>query len=96
MQKHEAQKVTKQILTDIRCNRCGKDMALHRCKNPSDPKKEMVNEVLGLRASIDGCYDSTHLEDCINYKFELCEECLLWLFGTFEIPVEKNGIILIL
>lgn len=46
----------------------------------------------GLDGLITGGYDSTALEDCTRYEFDLCEPCLVSLFNSFLIPVEKTKI----
>lgn len=95
MQEHEARKVTEQILTNVKCNKCGKKMA-ETFADSTTGGGDRVSHVIGLTAEVDGSYYSTHLEDCSKYSFDMCEECLVKLFATFVIPVEKQRILLIL
>jgi len=95
MQKHEARKETKQILTNVWCNKCGKKMAITYA-DPTTGGGDRVSSILGLMAEVDGGYYSTHLEDSTKYSFDMCEECLVALFESFVIPVEKQEITLLL
>lgn len=95
MQEYEARKETKQILTNVKCNKCGKKMAI-TFADPTTGGGDRVSSVIGLMAEVDGCYQSTHLEDCVKYSFDMCEECLVELFESFVIPVEKQEITLLL
>lgn len=95
MQTHEARKETKQILVDVKCNKCGKKMA-NTYKDTTTGGGERVSSVIGLVAEVDGSYLSTHLVDCTKYLFDMCEECLVELFDSFVIPVKKREIVLLL
>jgi hypothetical protein len=44
-----------------------------------------------VEVEVSGAYDSTHLEDCTNYTFSLCEKCLVELFETFSISPLETG-----
>lgn len=95
MQEYEARKETKQILTNVKCNKCGKKMA-GTYPDPTTGGGDRVSEVIGLAAEVDGGYSSTHLFDCVKYSFDMCEECLVKLFESFVIPVKKQEIMLLL
>lgn len=69
------------ITDDVICNKCGKS-----CKG------EMGHFNGLIETTIEGAYDSTHLEDCTNYTFSLCEECLSKLFAKFKFPVLRGGL----
>jgi hypothetical protein len=65
-------------LEDAICNKCGGTcMSKHGGQH-------------GLSATAAGGFESTHLEDMIEYRFDLCEKCLVELFGTFKIPPETE------
>jgi hypothetical protein len=66
---------------EIRCNKCGKS-----CKSKEDP-----SNFYGLFAEVTGHFYSPCLEDCQTYKFDICEACLVKLFKTFKVPVEKEN-----
>jgi hypothetical protein len=78
-------KKNKQVeyVTDVFCNKCG----------GSCSKRDRKGFNWGLYGMIDhevyGGYGSNPLEDCTTYIFTLCEDCLVELFETFKIPVEK-------
>ena len=69
------------------CNLCGL---------PCDPNNG-CGEMGLLDASVCGGYHSTAgngfgaLDDLTEYRFSLCEFCLDWLFGKFQIPVEVRN-----
>ena len=75
--------VTKQFeeVENIICNKCG--VTLRVSDNP-----ETFN---GLNGYAYGVYGSKYLTDQVDYKFDLCEKCLVELFETFKIPVEKEN-----
>jgi len=91
MQEHESRKEAKQILTNVKCNKCGKKMAL-TYPDLTTGGGDRVRSVVGILAEVDGSYFSTHLEDSVKYSFDMCEECLVELFESFVIPVEKQEI----
>lgn len=95
MQEHEARKETKQILTNVKCNKCGKKMA-ETYPDPTTGGGDRVSEVIGLTAEVDGGYSSIHLLDCVKYSFDMCEECLAELFDSFVIAVKMQEIQLLL
>lgn len=71
---------------DKLCNMCGKPMFLS------------INTG-GIEATVTGGYDSTPgngdgcLDDMTEYKFNICEFCLDFLFQNFKIPVEQYDLI---
>jgi hypothetical protein len=65
-----------------------KEVICNRCKGPC----LIGGEMYGLSAEVSGGYDSTHLEDMVTYRFELCEKCLSELFAGFKIPPDKEGL----
>jgi len=67
-----------------------KEVVCNRCKGPCLVDGQMY----GLSAVVSGGYGSTHLEDMVTYRFELCEECLSKLFAGFKIPPDKEGLYL--
>lgn len=95
MKEHEARKETKQILTNVKCNKCGKKMA-NTFPDTTTGGGDRVSHVTGLSVEVSGGYYSTHLDDSVNYSFDICEECLVELFESFVIPVEKQEITLLL
>jgi len=71
------------------CNLCGLPCVLNPLGDGSQPVEEG-----GLRdARVCGGYRSTAgnghgaLDDLTEYGFSLCEFCLDWLFGKFQVPV---------
>jgi hypothetical protein len=56
-----------------------------------EPNRRLFNYG-GLRGYASGCYDSTHLTDMVDYRFDLCEKCLDELFKTFTIPVDTREV----
>jgi len=68
-------KVRRQVeeIDKIQCNKCGNSCLIN-------------GHLYGLSVIVSGGYDSIHLNDLTDYKFELCEECLVKLFGEFTIP----------
>ena len=74
-------KQTKQVdeITDVICNKCG--MSCY-------PNTGGCDNFCGLGAVVWGNYDSAVLKDAAEYKFDICEKCLVKLFKTFKIPVE--------
>ena len=91
MQEYEARKETKQILTNVKCNKCGKKMA-ETFADVTTGGGDRVSVIIGLTAKVDGWDRSTHLEHGVHYSFDMCEECLCELFTSFVIPVEKQEI----
>jgi hypoxanthine phosphoribosyltransferase len=64
------------------CNKCGET-----CKN----KIYQDGGFNGLiEAKTRGGYTSDVLEDLTEYEFDLCEKCLMKLFDSFKIPVDKK------
>ena len=69
------------------CNLCGLP-----CGSPSSNPQQWSEQGL-LDAHVCGGYDSTPgngegaLDDMMEYRFSMCEFCLDWLFGKFQIPV---------
>ena len=76
MKKYKTASIETKIVDEVLCNKCG-DSCIGEYN------------ILGLDADIWGSYGSTHLEDLVGYSFNLCEKCLVELFNTFKIPVEK-------
>jgi hypothetical protein len=76
-------KVTKEVyeVYDVLCNKCGSTCF------PND-----AQEPYGLiEAEVIGGYFSTSLQDCMRYKFSLCEKCLKELFDSFIFKGEQYG-----
>lgn len=67
---------------DLLCNLCGLTCLIEE-------------QDYGLHMVATGGYHSTPgngsgaLDDCTKYKFSLCEFCLDWLFGKFQLPVDS-------
>ena len=68
------------------CNLCGLP-----CAPPGSNPQTWGEQ--GLLARVCGGFSSTPgngegaLDDCAAYSFSLCEFCLDWLFGKFQVPV---------
>lgn len=74
----------KSITTDILCNKCGGSCKLYEFK-------ENDFEFGGLiEVKIMGRYFSSHLEDCRDYTFSICEKCLKELFESFKIAIATS------
>ena len=69
-----------EVVHSVACNKCGNSCI------PNDSTS--AHGLIGV--AVDGGYYSTHLEDGLRYKFDMCEKCLVELFNTFSIPVEVN------
>jgi hypothetical protein len=68
----EVQKTVVEI-TDTLCNKCGESLLVY-------------GQTYGiLDAHITGGYYSTHIDDGITYRFDLCEKCSLELIKSFKI-----------
>lgn len=52
-----------------------------------DPGQEFYGLV---ETEVHGGYLSTALQDYTKYRFSICEKCLVELFSTFVIPVERG------
>jgi ssDNA-binding Zn-finger/Zn-ribbon topoisomerase 1 len=76
---HMVKKEVEQIKS-ITCNKCGGN-----CKS-----KDSKDGFYCLSARVKGHFYSDHLEDGQEYRFDICEQCLLKLFKTFKVPVEKD------
>lgn len=77
--------IEEEVVFAILCNGCGKSM-VHRSYWPD--KDKTVNERVlytGLDTSVEGCFDSSVLEDTIKYEFSLCEPCVVKMFDDFKI-----------
>lgn len=69
-------------VAEIRCNKCGTDL---RSLDTTEDGRTICNGYFGLvDATVSGGYFSEHLSDCTNYRFSLCEKCLVALFDTFK------------
>ncbi len=68
-----------EVVRDVLCNRCG-----GTCVSEQGSQ-------YGLSATVEGGYESTHLEDLVAYHFDLCEKCLSELFAQFKIPPDRTG-----
>ena len=73
------------------CNLCGEPCS------PPGSHPELWGEQGLLDAQVRGGYDSTPgngtgaLDDTEKYSFSLCEFCLDWLFGRFQVPVSVSN-----
>jgi hypoxanthine phosphoribosyltransferase len=69
------------------CNKCGES-----CESPEARKVEgpMPSNYGLINATASGYYYSPVLEDCVTYKFDICEKCLKEFFNTFTVPVEER------
>jgi hypothetical protein len=77
---HKVQKEVT-VVKSITCNKCGGN-----CRSKDRPKDGFYC----LSAEVKGHYYSDHLEDGMKYKFDMCEKCLIKLFKTFRVKVEKD------
>jgi hypothetical protein len=78
-------------MTEVLCNLCGQSCTLEPGPLGGGPCGLIEAEVRGSYNSTPG-NGSGALDDCVKYKFSLCEFCLDWLFWAFVIPVElKDG-----
>lgn len=68
---------------DVACNKCGQTCLLFQ-----DDVERPVTQGL-IDAKVYGDYFSTKLDDLVQYRFNLCEECLTEMFDGFKIPVKK-------
>lgn len=68
---------------DIRCNKCGNNVA-----ESWDTSHAGYYGLVDAR--VDGGYFSKHLSDGVTYRFSLCEKCLVDLFKTFSILPDVN------
>ena len=74
--------VQTEVIDDIICNKCGCSLK---------EGDSFVEDFYGLtNASVSGGYFSKKLDDGTTYNFSLCESCLVELFDTFKIPVDKK------
>jgi len=67
-----------EVVHSVTCNKCG---------NTCIPDQATGAHGL-INARVDGGYYSSHLEDGMRYKFDVCEKCLLEFFNSFAVPVE--------
>jgi len=65
------------------CNMC-----LDEMKIPEDGKE---SDAYGLEAKVSAGFYSPVLPDGYEYKFRICESCLVRIFETFEKPVERKA-----
>ncbi len=74
--------VTKEIVTDVRCNLCGES-----CLDSDDPHNN-----LGCDVNAHGCYGSAFPSDSTAWHFDLCQLCLAFLVSKFKIyPAITDG-----
>jgi len=82
MKIEKVRKVSKKILTDILCNKCGNSCNV---VDPPGTESSDIGNYYGLiEASVSGGYCSPALEDGKTYAFSLCECCLKELFDEFK------------
>jgi len=72
-----------ETVEDVVCNKCGQSCRI------GEPGARLFNYG-GLTGHVSGCYGSTHLEDGVQYRFDLCEKCVKDLFSTFQISAEET------
>jgi hypothetical protein len=73
----QTKQIVEIVVDDIICNKCG-----NSCQTCSGAE--------GLiEAHICGGFGAK-LGDCVEYKFSLCEDCLIRLFDTFKHSAEFN------
>lgn len=63
---------TVEITENILCNRCNQSL------------KAKCGGYEGLLSSQVFCGYDSKLGDMNEYRFDLCEDCLIWLFATFK------------
>lgn len=82
---HKESRATEvEIVDDETCHKCGKS-----CKLADERfgDKPILGGLIG--AFVHGSYFSDHgLFDCNEYRFSICELCLVEMFDTFAIPPE--------
>ena len=81
MRKYKTVKKEVLEIARITCNKCGKSCGALPGEGDAH---------YGLFTSVRGHYYSPALEDGVEYKFDICEPCLLKLFKTFKITIVKE------
>ena len=82
MRRTKEQTVVEEVIDDIICNKCGESL-----KTPDGYGFEGL-----IGAVVVGGYGSRHLGDMNEYRFDVCERCLVSWFDTFNIQPE-NGLV---
>ncbi len=79
MRKMKVEQITKEVVDDIFCNKCGNSLKVDIQDNLFD--------FYGLtNVEIWGGYFSPVLADMSEYHFDLCEKCVAELMNSFKIP----------
>lgn len=95
--KHE---IETEYVIDVVCNKCGdscvpKFIVKHNEKLTEAQKissqlnRGFVDAHGLIEQIVRGSFNSEHLDDMTTYTFSMCEKCLVDLFETFKIPVNK-------
>lgn len=67
-------------LHPVMCNKCGTEM------RKFSPVDSYIGTYGAVHQEVHGGYFSEHLSDAVTYCFNICEACLVELFGEFKIP----------
>lgn len=73
------------ITTDAICNQCGESCMVGL--GGTD-----ITEYCGLSVDFTGGYSSPVIGDGINYKFDLCEKCLMVIMNQLKIPPDVTEV----
>jgi len=75
----------KRTIVDITCNNCGESCMV-------ELGNTAMKDFCGLSVDITGGYTSPAIGDGKNYRFDLCEKCLMNIITQLKIPAEVNDI----
>lgn len=75
-------------LTGLPCNQCGTDILTEYRYLGEGYRRAATQLSYGLSTIVTGGYESPKLYDNNQYRFRMCESCLVKLFTDFTVPVD--------